>query len=230
MANAFNRFLAISHLLFILWVGWGIYEQYEVHIQDYEALKNQVPLIERKIKKKQRELTGIEKYYADIEAAKKRIKLVAEAVEKLQKQLPTKKMDSANVSLFQQESNDINIKKLAITPGAERNKGFYFEKDFSYKGVGTFLQFLILFERIATNDQLFNIRSMTITKSQEKQKGRFQLVNLETTIQSFRYNENYVEQTGIDEIERRYGKGKKDELTGDTRKRPKKKKRRSRKR
>ena len=203
MSNAFNKFLSISHFVFIAWIAWTVYEMYEDHTEKYESLKSQIPALDKQIKRKKKDLEGIEKYYADIEAAKKRIKLVTEAVEKLQRQLPSKNLDSENVALFQQESNDINIKKLAIKPAQERNKGFYFEKDYNYKATGTFLQFLILFERLAVNDQLFNIRSMKIRKSNEKQKGRFQLVDLQTTIQYFRYNDAYVEKSGNEEIEKK---------------------------
>jgi hypothetical protein len=78
------------------------------------------------------------------------------------------------------------------------NRGFYFAKDYKFTGTGTFLQFLILMEKLevmASNDRILNVKSLSLSVTdrlaENDKKSRFQLLNFEAKIESFRYNPNY---------------------------------------
>ena len=60
---------------------------------------------------------------------------------------------------------------------------------------------LIFFEKIGASERLLNIKSVEIRRSEEKQRGRFQLINANVTIEAYRYNKDHKEDRGIDKIE-----------------------------
>ncbi|MDH5581076.1 MAG: hypothetical protein OEY33_04155, partial [Bdellovibrionales bacterium] len=49
---------------------------------------------------------------------------------------------------------------------------------------------------------------INIVKSEQKQKGRFQLLNVEMGIESYRYNPKYRENRGFEQIEDEFNKKK----------------------
>ena len=88
-----------------------------------------------------------------------------------------------------------------LSPGREENKGFYFTKRYELKGNGTFLQFLILLEKIAENERILNIKTLNLKKSDKKQRGRFQVINTSINIEAYRYNPSHREDRGIKAID-----------------------------
>ena len=98
---------------------------------------------------------------------KKMIEKVAQENERIQKQFPTKINDSENLGMVSSMANKLNILDLKLTPKDEENKGFYFTKIYNLKGTGTFLQFLILLEKIGDRkDKLMNIGQLNFSKNQ----------------------------------------------------------------
>ena len=192
------------HWIIILYTLYNVYISYEEHITKVELSKSQIPVIQSKIKKAEEQKGQLKDYFNDIEKAKKRIESVAIEVEKLQKKLPTEILDAENLELLSREGKELNIKNVSLSPQDEQDQGFYFSKNYNFKGTGTYLQFLIFLERISQVERLLNISKMTIVKSKNKQKGRFQLIDADITVESYRYNPNFKESRGIDEIEKKY--------------------------
>lgn len=146
----------------------------------------------------------LKRYFQDIEDAKKNIELVALEVEKVQRQLPSEISDAENLQLIKGVAENLNIQNIFLQPQGETDKGFYFIKNYEMKATGTYLQFLIFFEKVAENKRLLNIRDVTLGITQEKQRGRFQLINAEIIIQAYRFNPNYKEDRGIESIEKKF--------------------------
>ncbi len=90
------------------------------------------------------------------------------------------------------------------SPGKETNNGFYFNKEYSFAAKGTFLQSLIFFESLANAERILNVKTVKISHDEEQNRSRFQIVNLETTVESFRYNTSHVEKSGVEEIENQF--------------------------
>ncbi len=167
-------------------------------------MNDRIPSIQIQIKKKQKEKEDLKTYYADIQEAKGRIEKVAQEIEKLQKQLPSNISDTDNLDLISNVASNLNIKIPFLTPGEEEEKGFYLTKKYTFKGRGTFLQFLIFLEKLGASERILNVSSLKLSKVLEKQKGRFQLIDGEVVIEAYRYNNAYKEDRGIDEIEKKF--------------------------
>lgn len=178
--------------------------QYEEHQEQMDSLKGQIPVLQIQITKKEKQKNDLKDYYRDIEEAKGRIEKVAIEIEKLQKQLPNTVSDTENLDLISNMASTINIKNPFLTPTEEEEKGFYVTKKYVFKGRGTFLQFLILLEKIGNSERILNIHSLKFSKVSEKQKGRFQLIDGELEIESYRHNPKFKEERGIDEIEKKF--------------------------
>ncbi|MCO4792683.1 MAG: type 4a pilus biogenesis protein PilO [Bacteriovoracaceae bacterium] len=192
-----------------LYAIYGGYEMYEKHLELLTGMKDRIPVIQNKINKTKQKKKDLKRYFQDIEEAKKNIELVAQEVEKVQRQLPSEISDAENLQLIKGIAESLNIKNIFLQPKSEENKGFYFIKNYEMKGTGTFLQFLILFEKIAENKRLLNIRDIELKHLGRKQRGRFQLINTEIVIQAYRFNPGHKEDRGIEGIENQFKEKKK---------------------
>ena len=194
----FAQLLKYLPLLIILYSGYEINNLYTEHQEIIESKQGAIPAIQARINRFERERTEVESFMADIEAAKKRIELVAQEVEALQKKLPANISDTENIAIFQGITDGLNIKDVSISPGLEENNGFYFKKNYEFSGKGTFLQFLILMEKIADNERLLNVRTLVMNKSEDKTaRGRYQLIQTQMRIETYRYNSEHREQREI---------------------------------
>lgn len=205
-------------LFIILYTAYTAYDMYEIHQTKLQESKDRVPVLQNQIKKAKQKKKDLKRYFQDIEEAKKNIELVAQEVEKVQRQLPSEISDAENLQLVKGIAEKLNIKNVFLQPKNEENKGFYYIKNYEMKATGTYLQFLIFFEKIAENKRLLNIRDVELKQLSSPQRGRFQLINTKIIIQAYRFNPNHKEDRGIEDIEKQF----KDE-------KPKPRKRRKRK-
>lgn len=196
-------------ILILAYGGFQAWTMYQEHTEAMVQLESSIPQIQGQINRARKEKKQIASYNRDIEQAKKNIELVASEVEKLQKKLPEAIKDAENLNLIRNIAAGINIKNIFLSPGIEENKGFYFTKRYQFQGTGTYLQFLIFFEKIGASERLLNIREVKFKRSEEKQRGRFQLSNATITIEAYRYNPEHKEDRGIESIEKEFSKPKK---------------------
>ncbi len=189
------------HIFILLWGVWEGYLVWDNFTLKKEEIASQIPVLNQKIAKAQREKDQIKDYLKDIEEAKQNIELVAKEVESLQRKLPETIKDAENLALIKSIAEGLNIKNIYLSPGIEENKGFYYTKRYELSASGTYLQMLIFFEKIGITERLLNIKNVEIKKSDEKQRGRFQLINAKVTIEAYRYNPNHKEDRGIQAIE-----------------------------
>lgn len=186
--------------LIILNAGLTYYNELDEHEKQVENILAAKPSIEEQIVKENKKVDEAKIFMANLESSKKRVLEVAGQIEQVQKQLPNQINDTEVLDFFTTESSNLNIKP-SVSPGEEKPNDFYFIKRYSFKGVGTYLQFLIYMERINSSDRLINVQSVKISNSGERQKGRFQMLNMEANFEGFRYNQSFKEETGIDKIE-----------------------------
>lgn len=196
-----QSFLNKIWVIILLYGGWEIWVAYEAHRENLESISNTIPTITAQISRAKKEKRQIKSYLRDIEEAKKNIELVAQEVEKLQRKLPETIQDTENLSFIKSIAEGLNIKKIFLSPGTEENKGFYFIKKYEFSATGTFLQFLIFLEKIGSSERLLNVKQVDIKKSEEKQRGRFQLSNARIIVEAYRFNPDHKEDRGIDKLE-----------------------------
>lgn len=191
--------------------AWNIWVAYEEHTTKIKEISDSIPQIQSQINRARKEKKQIRFYLRDIEEAKKNIELVAQEVENLQKKLPEAIKDTENLGYLKKLADGLNIKKIYLSPGTEQNQGFYYTKKYEFSGTGTFLQFLILLEKIGNSERLLNVKELNFKRSEEKQRGRFQLTNARFVVEAYRYNPNHKEDRGIKQLEEKFKakKGKK---------------------
>ncbi len=192
------------HWVWIVWIGYSTYLFVLEQQQDLENYILQEKAMVRKVARKKRESEKTKEYLKDVERAKKKIEIVAQEVERLQKKLPSDISDAKILDYFITIAKKLRIKDFTSEPSGEVVKGFYIIREYNFKMSGTYLQLLVFFEQVAKSEQLLNIKSLKITKSKKETRSRFELVDVEGVLESYRYNKNHRENRGIDEIEKKF--------------------------
>lgn len=191
MKDLVNKLIANAHFLILLWGIYGVYTSWEAHTLQLEGLNAQIVQIDDEMAQNQKRLKEIQEFVKKADEYKVRVEEVAKNIEAVQKQLPADINDSQIIAFFQNEISGLNIKDASITPGRSDNSTYFISKEYKLQGRGTFLQFLIFFERIGTADRIYNIKNLKLTTGSEPQRGRFQMVTGEGVIQAFRYNPDF---------------------------------------
>ncbi|MFZ4713040.1 MAG: type 4a pilus biogenesis protein PilO [Bacteriovoracaceae bacterium] len=191
------------HWLIILNTAWGYWTRLEEHNLALAQVQEQKPGIEEKIKVTNKKNDEAKIFLANLEVSKKRVMEVAAQIEQVQRQLPSSTNDTEILDFFSSEAKQLNI-NAGLNPASEETRDFYIAKKYNIDAKGTFLQFLIYFERISSSERLINVQSVKITPLSEKQKGRFQMLTMNAVVESFRYNTSYREDTGLEQIEEQF--------------------------
>lgn len=192
------------HLFIIIYAGYSYYMEYEEFSEKVVIIEQERPGMETKITRYKKQIKEIEVFKKNRDQVKKRVEEVTEQIKKIQKQLPTDVLDTVIMTMLDSEAKSLNIVDPSPSPGREVTHGFYFSKDYNFKGSGTFLQFLVLFERILKTDRLINIKEVKMVADNSGKKGRFQMINMSTNLESYRYNPGHNENSGVREIETKF--------------------------
>ncbi len=195
------KLINLSWIFILLYTGYAVYERYELTEQTKIANELELPGIQKQILEKQRKKKRIEEFVKDIEHAKNQIELVAQQVESIQKKLPEEVSNTEVLELLNKISKEIKLQEVYLSRGEEENKGFYFVKKFRVKAKGTYLQLILFFDQLANQEMLLNISNLNLERTGDDQKGRFQLLNLDTVVEAFKYNSGYVEDRGLNKID-----------------------------
>lgn len=197
MKELINKMISNAHIVILLYGIYGVYVAYDEHSVQLEGIHNEGLIIDDEIAQSQRKLKEIQEFVKKTEEYKVRVEEVAKNIEAAQKQLPAETNDAQILSFFQKEIGALNIKDPNISPGREDKSTYFVSKEYSLKAKGTFLQFLIFFERIGNADRIYNIKKLTLTSEKEGQKGRFQTITGEGVIQAYRFNPDFRVERGF---------------------------------
>jgi Tfp pilus assembly protein PilO len=200
MGSILKNLHLIVFLLAFVKMGFIYYDSYEqTGIKQSEIDKATEEL--QKNKKDQKE---IQKYLDNIKDEKLKIERVAEEIEKTQQLLPSEISDIENSSLLRKMAEDLNIKDISISPLNEENKEFYIAKKYKFKAKATYLQFLIVFEKISENKRILNVQDVSFKKMEQPQRSKFQLIDGEFSLEAYRYNPGHKEDRGFEEVEKEF--------------------------
>lgn len=212
------------YILIFLWAGYTAFEKYQAVETEKQDTLQVIQGIEAKIQRNRREKRKIAKYLKNINTKKQEIEQVAIQIEKVQRRLPSVIADSENITFIRGISDSLKIRKVNINPGSEVESGFYVTKNYRYEGEGTYLQFLLMVEKLAESERILNVKEIELKRLPSKKKGRYELITLKAGIESYRYNESHSEDRGIKGIEASFKDKKKKKKP-----RKKRKKRRAKK-
>jgi Tfp pilus assembly protein PilO len=193
----FEKLAKNIHFIVLFYYAFTTFVEWQETVEMLEQLDQQVESIEGNIRRANREKREITQFEADIEEARSRIELVAQEVERSQQQLPSDVSDTENLSIIRRAAEELNIRDINLSPSGEQNNGFYFTKSYEFSGQGTFLQFLMFFERIGESRRLLNINNVSMQRSRQENRGRFQIIQVQSTIEAYRYNPDHREDRGI---------------------------------
>jgi Tfp pilus assembly protein PilO len=176
---------------------WTTYELWEQHDLRMTEIVTEIPNVEADIVKLKSKVKEINDFIKKADEYKVRVEEVARNIESVQKQLPAETNDSQILAAFQSEMKVLNIKDTILEPKTEEASTYFISKDYSIKASGTFLQFLIFFERIGNATRIYNVKSLKLTTNGATRKGRFQIVNGEAIIQAYRFNPSFRVERGF---------------------------------
>lgn len=197
MKELVNKLISSVHLFIALYGMYGAWVMYDEHSVQLEEITSRGSGMDEEIAAAQKKVKEIQDFVKKTDEYKVRVEEVAKNIETVQKQLPAETNDTQILTFFQQEINSLNIKDANFTPGKEEKSTYYISKEYSLRGKGTFLQFLIFFERIGNADRIYNIKNLKLTNLNDNQKGRFQIIEGSGVIQAFRFNPDFKVDRGF---------------------------------
>lgn len=197
MKELVNKLISSAHLFILLYGLYGAWVMYDEHIVQYDEIVSRGSGMDDEISKAEKKVKEIQEFVKKTDEYKVRVEEVAKNIETVQKQLPAETNDTQILTFFQQEINALNIKDANFNPGKEDKSVYYIAKEYNLKAKGTFLQFLIFFERIGNADRIYNIKTLKLKNAADNQKGRFQIIEGEGIIQAFRFNPDFKVDRGF---------------------------------
>ena len=199
-----EKLLKNLHWFIIAYAAFNFYVHYTESEEKYVNLVSQEEAQRLQLTRNKKTQREISNYFKNINEEKVKIERVANEIEKTQQLLPGEISDSENINLLRKMADDVNIKELSITPEQDFDRGFFIARRYRVKAKATYLQFLIMFEKIAENKRILNVGESVFRKTAEPQKGKFQVIDGLFTIEAYKYNSNFKEDRGIDEIEKKF--------------------------
>lgn len=197
MKSLFRLALKYLHIIIFAYLSAVNIPNYQEGFEKTSEINERFSGVEQQIIRNKKKLKKIKKFKKDIVKKEKELETIVKQIEEVQKQLPDVINDTDILNIFDEEAEKVGIQDVQMKPLSEQSRGFYFAKRYKFMGTATFLQFLIYFERLSKNERLINVTDMKLENKKIKQRGRFQLINLTTEMEIFRYNTSYRE-TGKD--------------------------------
>lgn len=185
------HFFIVFYMLYGVWVVWDEHSTAMTELTDDNARIDNEMVVNTK------RLGEIQEFIKKRDEYQLRVEEVAKNIEAVQKQLPPTTNDSEIIAFFNQELSTLNIKESNMKPGTENNSTYYISRDYNMTAKGTFLQFLVFFERIGSASRIYNVPELSLKVADEKKKGRFQMLEGSASVQAYRYNPGFKVDRGF---------------------------------
>ncbi len=199
-----KKIVAHIHWLIIAYATYNIMTYLQEVDEKKAEIKTKQELETKSLQKARKSKKEIATFYNDINEAKNKIERVAMEIEKNQQLLPADISDTENINLLKKMADDVNVKEINISPQSDENREFYIARKYKVKAKATYLQFLIMFEKISEYKRILNVSELTLHKMEQPQRGKFQLVEGSFTLEAYRINQAFKEDRGIDKIENEF--------------------------
>jgi Tfp pilus assembly protein PilO len=188
-------------------IAYSVYSFYSIYMEKDEQLNTTTAKeasLQNDLKKSKKLQREVQNFHKNIGEEKAKIERVAQEIEKTQQLLPSDLSDTENINLLRRLADEVNVKEISIAPEREVDQGFFITRGYNVTAKATFLQFLILFEKISENKRILNVGDCSFKKSTDPQRGKYQIINGQFKIYAYRYNVNFKEDRGIEEIEKKF--------------------------
>lgn len=199
MGNFSKTLLKNIHFLLIAFTLYQVYDKYQKKSTQIDSIVGQRAALEKEVSDLKEKIAKSAEYKSNLEVIKQRLEEIYGQIQIAQRQLPNDTNDTQILSSFSQDAKNLNININNLRPGQETKEQFYFIKDYSFEALGTWLQVLVFLESLNKRERIFNVKSLKIKNSTSKQRGRFKMLSIDTTVEAFRYNPEYVEEKIFEE-------------------------------
>ncbi len=188
--KSFYKFLP---LLILLYGGYNCYLLFIEHEEVYENLQDQRSTATVQLDKVKIKVAGIKLNEDKLREYEAKVSEVRKQIDELKTRMPAESDRTAVLQELNNTAEELNLREVTFNPVPKLDKGMYSINSVSLSGKGTYLQFLILFEKVHNNKRFFNVDNFLLTESPGDAKGRFIFVNVKADIQTFEYNVDYKE-------------------------------------
>jgi Tfp pilus assembly protein PilO len=193
---------------FIL-LGYGLYSTYldfEQHTEKVNNIENfQIPGVRNKIRAMEKKIGEISKFKDQIDEYEEKISSFSEEINTIKIKIPPVEDKTSILDELANDAKKLNLQSVSFKPLYEKENsgGIYFTNGIEFQGTGTYLQFMMFFERLGMTERIFNVQSMEMKNFQGGSRGRYRLVNVKTVIETYHYNESYIEKIAVKEGKKR---------------------------
>ncbi|MDH4469109.1 MAG: type 4a pilus biogenesis protein PilO [Bacteriovoracaceae bacterium] len=178
--------------LLIAYASWQSFNIFEEETTKTETMEMQIAPSEANNVKLRKRIEEVKLNESKIAEYEKRIIDLQKQMEELKTKMPPESDKTAVLQELRNSAQTINLKEVTFNPGTRKDNGLYFSNGIDIKGRGTFLQYLIFLEQCYSGKRLLNISKFLMTASDKQTKGRFFFVKVETQLETYEYNVNYV--------------------------------------
>ncbi|MBD64077.1 MAG: hypothetical protein CME62_02645 [Halobacteriovoraceae bacterium] len=186
------------HWFIIFYAAYNIFIIYEEKTIELEQINGRLSVANQKLTRSKKDLERVQKFNEDLEKSRARVDEVVKNLERIQRQLPAEINDTEVQRLLSDFSSQLRMQSPEVSAKVEKAEGFYFSKDYIFDAVGTYLQFLILFEkldRLASGEdagRILNVKYVRMVYDDSADKrSRFTILKLNLMVESYRYNAAY---------------------------------------
>jgi|GEM_PF-5084891 len=189
--NLFDTIIKGLPFIMMLWFLSGTYSQFEEHERTMALENSKIPPILTKINKVKSDIAEIDEVKRNIVEYESRIADYNRQIEDIKIQIPPIEQKTKILDEFSETAKSLNIKNPIFRPKyvKENANGVYLSNGIEFEATGTYLQFVIMFERITRAQRILNVASLYIQNSRNKGLGRYNIVNIKATIESFHYSD-----------------------------------------
>lgn len=188
-----EKFLKFLPILALVYAANNCYTMYESYESQLTSLNSEIEAQNAQKQESMKTKADIEEYKRNIEIEKTKIARVEKEIEKIQQLFPSEISDNDNITLIRKYAEDVRVKQVTrVAPLGDEDKGFYIARPYHFTMKATYLQFIVLLEKLSDSERIINIRSIDFKINNENQKGKYQLIDGEITLETYKFNPNYV--------------------------------------
>ena len=186
-----------KHLHFVI-LAYGLFLRFQDYNEYTDAITKKreiIPIVQNRIKQKEKRLDVLNGFLKNLKESTEQLNEVKEEIERVRQQLPGEVQDTDILDLLTNEAELINIKNAEVKPTVEKERDFYIAKEYKLEATGTYLQFMVYFERLEKKPRLIDVAEWSMQTSKSKDnRGRFQLLDVTAKIEVFKYSPDFKKQ------------------------------------
>ena len=177
--------------LILFYGGFNCYTFFTEHEESNAMLTQQLEAADAQLAKIKKKVASIKQNEDKLREYEAKISEVRSQIEDLKTRMPSESDQTAVLQELTNTAQELNLKDVTFNPVPKADRGMYLINTITLSGKGTYLQFLILFEKIKASKRFFNVDNFQLVESPSDNKGRFIFVNVKADLQTFEYNQNY---------------------------------------